>query len=166
MAHLNHEVGKPGPDITAFNATEQQLLNDFQHGLPLQPRPYLAMAEQLGVSEQDVIDALDALQQSGVVSRVGPVLRANRVGVSTLAAIAVPPQRLQQVADQVSSLREVNHNYERHHRFNLWFVINASDDEHLAAVLAEIEAHSGLPVLNLPMLRDYFIDLGFDIQWR
>jgi len=161
MVHRNQQRG-----TSDFSPTEQHLLNDFQHGLPLQPRPYLAIAEQLGVGEQDVIDALAELQDSGVVSRVGPVLKANRVGVSTLAAIAVPPQRLEEVADLVSGFREVNHNYQRHHRFNLWFVVNAGDDEHLAAVLSEIEAHSGLPVLNLPMLRDYFIDLGFAIQWR
>ena len=149
-----------------FSPTEQRVLNDFQHGLPLQPRPFLAIAEQLGVSEQDVIEALAGLQESGVISRIGPVLQANRVGVSTLAAIAVPAARLQQVVDLVSSYREVNHNYERQHRFNLWFVVNAADDEHLSAVLTEIEARSGLRVLNLPMLRDYFIDLGFDIQWR
>ncbi|RMG38434.1 MAG: Lrp/AsnC family transcriptional regulator, partial [Gammaproteobacteria bacterium] len=65
----------------------------------------------------------------------------------------------------ISARPEVNHNYEREHHFNLWFVVTAEDRRHLEGVLAEIEAETGLPVLDLPMLEDYFIDLGFRIQW-
>jgi DNA-binding Lrp family transcriptional regulator len=149
-----------------YSPGEQRLLNDFQQGLPLTPRPFQAIAERLGVTEDEVIDSLKDLQEQGVVSRVGPVFRPNRVGVSTLAAMAVPAPRLLEVADLVSSYHEVNHNYEREHRFNLWFVVNAPDRERLDELLAEIEARTGIGVLDLPMLEDYFIDLGFTIQWR
>jgi len=149
-----------------YSPREQRLLNDFQQGLPLTPRPFLAMAEHLGVSEDEVINGLRDLQEQGVVTRVGPVFRPNRVGVSTLAAMAVPVPRLLEVADLVSAYHEVNHNYQREHRFNLWFVVNAPDRERLDEILTEIEARTGIGVLDLPMLEDYFIDLGFDIQWR
>jgi DNA-binding Lrp family transcriptional regulator len=149
-----------------YSPHEQRLLNDFQQGLPLTPRPFLAIAERLGVTEDEVIDSLKDLQEQGVVSRVGPVFRPNRVGVSTLVAMAVPTPRLLEVADLVSSYHEVNHNYEREHRFNLWFVVIAPDRERLDELLAEIEARTGIGVLDLPMLEDYFIDLGFTIQWR
>jgi xanthine dehydrogenase molybdopterin-binding subunit B len=65
----------------------------------------------------------------------------------------------------VSEFTEVNHNYEREHRFNLWFVVVADDEDRLEAVLAEIEARCGYPVLDLPLLNEYFIDLGFDLKW-
>jgi DNA-binding Lrp family transcriptional regulator len=148
-----------------FSKLEQRLLNDFQHGLPLSPTPYADMAEQLGVYETTVLENLKRLQTEDVVSRVGAVFRPNRVGVSTLAAMAVPADELQLVADIVSDFSEVNHNYEREHRFNLWFVVIASDEEDLQAVLGEIEHRCGYPVLDLPMLDDYFIDLGFDLKW-
>ena len=68
-----------------------RLLNDFQHDFPLTPTPYADIARELGVTEDEVIARLRELKQAGAVSRVGAVVRPNTVGVSTLAAMAVPP---------------------------------------------------------------------------
>lgn len=148
-----------------LDPTTQRLLNDFQHDLPLTPTPFADIAGRLGVDEETVLEGLRGLQESGAISRVGPVLQPRRIGASTLAAMAVPPERLAEVAELVNSYTEVNHNYEREHRFNLWFVATASDEEQLAAVLAEIGQRTGLEVLDLPMIQDYHIDLGFPLQW-
>jgi DNA-binding Lrp family transcriptional regulator len=148
-----------------FSSLEQRLLNEFQHGMPLTPNPYADIARQLGVYETTVLETLQRLQTEGVVSRVGAVFRPNRIGASTLAAIAVPAAELEEVAAMVSEFTEVNHNYEREHRFNLWFVVVADDEDRLESVLAEIEERSGYPVLDLPLLNEYFIDLGFDLKW-
>jgi len=148
-----------------LSLTEQRLLDEFQQSFPLQSRPYACIAEKLGISETAVLDSLQRLQDTGAVSRVGPVLQPNRIGVSTLAALAVPPERLDAVAARISEYPEVNHNYQREHHYNLWFVVTAPDRMHLDGVLRGIEADSGLEVLDLPMLEDYFIDLGFRLQW-
>lgn len=148
-----------------YSELEQRLLNDFQHGLPLSPTPFADIAEQLGVTEDVVLKHLEELQQRGVISRVGAVFRPNRVGVSTLAAMAVPAAELESVAAVISAFDEVNHNYEREHAFNLWFVVTADDEEHLQSVLQAVEQRSGYTVMDLPMLEDYFIDLGFELQW-
>ena len=148
-----------------MNDLDRHLLNDFQRGLPLTPRPYAAMAERLGVSEDEIIERLRALQESGAVSRVGAVIRPHSVGVSTLAAMAVPKERLDEVADMVSGYPEVNHNYEREHHYNLWFVVATEREQRLREVLTELEARTGLKVLDLPLLEDFHIDLGFDLRW-
>ncbi len=148
-----------------LDAIDRHLLDDFQQDLPVVERPWAVMAEQLGIDEEEVLARLRRLQAAGLISRVGPVFRPNRIGVSTLVAMAVPEQRLDSVAAWISSLPEVNHNYEREHDFNLWFVVTADDQAHLCSVLARIERHTGLAVLELPMLEDYFIDLGFRLQW-
>jgi siroheme decarboxylase len=147
-----------------FSPLEQHLLNDFQRDMSLSATPYADMAKQLGVSEEKVIETMQSLQDRGVVSRVGPVFRPNRVGVSTLAAMSVPQQDLECVARIVSAFPEVNHNYEREHEYNLWFVVTASSEEHLDIVLYEIEQHAEYPLMSLPMLDDYFIDLGFKLK--
>jgi DNA-binding Lrp family transcriptional regulator len=153
-------------DITSsFSALEQRLLNDFQHDLPLSATPYADIAVQLGVSEHEVLNTVCKLQHDGVISRVGPVFTPNRIGVSTLAAMSIPAQQLECVARIISAFPEINHNYERDHEFNLWFVVTASSEEHLEIVLHEIEQHAGYPLMSLPMLEDYFIDLGFKLQW-
>ncbi|MCA1805790.1 MAG: hypothetical protein LC646_10745 [Xanthomonadaceae bacterium] len=151
---------------TNLNAFERRLLNDFQQDMPLSPTPYADMAARLGVSEAEVLEALASLREEGVISRVGPVLAINRVGASTLAAMAVPEPRLEAVARLVSAHPAVNHNYEREHRFNLWFVATAPGEAELAQVITELERATGLDALVLPMLQDYHIDLGFELQWN
>jgi DNA-binding Lrp family transcriptional regulator len=148
-----------------FSMLEQRLLNEFQQGMPLTPNPYADIARQLGVYENTVLETLRRLQTEGVVSRVGAVFRPNRVGASTLAAMSVPQAELEQVAAIISDFVEVNHNYEREHRYNLWFVVVAADEDRLQEVLSQIEASSGYTVLDLPLLNEYFIDLGFDLKW-
>ena len=148
-----------------MNTLEKRLLNDFQHNLPLSPTPFAAMAKELGVSEEDVIGGLRTLTDLGTVSRVGPVFRPQRCGTSSLVAMAVPEARLEAVAELVNTYPDVNHNYEREHRFNLWFVLTTSTQDRLQAVLDEIEQSTGLATLSLPMLAEYHIDLGFPLQW-
>ena len=147
-----------------MNELQRNLLNDFQHDFPLSPTPYADMAARLGATEQEVLVSLQSLKESGAISRIGAVVRPNQVGVSTLAAMAVPPDELEAVAALVSGYTEVNHNYEREHRLNLWFVAQALDAARLQAVLDEIAARTGYEVLSFPLEEDYHIDLGFDLK--
>ena len=148
-----------------LNKMEQMLLNDFQRDLPLRSQPYKQIAEKLGVTEKEVLETLKRLKAGGMVSRVGPVFTANRVGVSTLAAVAADPAEIIDIAGMINRYPEVNHNYEREHTFNLWFVVTASTSGKLRSVIKDIEMKTGLKVLVLPMLKDYYIDLGFPIEW-
>jgi len=118
---------------------------------------------RLGVPEASVLAALRELLDEGVISRVGPVFAPGTMGVSTLAAIAVPPERLHEVAEVVSGFHEVNHNYEREHPLNLWFVLAADSEERLETVLAAIEEQTCLPVHIFPLEEEFRIDLGFDL---
>lgn len=149
----------------SLNALEKNLLNNFQRDMSLSTTPYADIARDLGVAEDEVISTLTELQNRGYISRVGPVFTANRIGVSTLAAMAIPEDELECVARIISAFPEVNHNYEREHHYNLWFVVTACSEEHLDIVLHEIEQHAGHPLMSLPMLEDYFIDLGFKLPW-
>lgn len=147
---------------------EKQLLNDYQQGMPMVSEPYREMARELNlkgfaVTEEDVIKCLSELKEKGMISRIGPVFKPKSVGGSTLAALAVPPERMDEVAQIVNSFSQVNHNYEREHRFNLWFVVTASSQNEVLQVLDDIEKKTGLSVLNLPMENDYHIDLGFPL---
>ncbi|MGQ9366666.1 AsnC family transcriptional regulator [Azospirillum sp. ST 5-10] len=146
-----------------MDSLDRQILDRFQRGLPLVPRPYAAMAEALGCGEAELLERLARLRASGMVARVGATFRPNRVGASTLAALAVPPERLEAVAAIVSGFDEVNHNYQRDHRLNLWFVVTAHDRGHLRAVLDAIADACGLAVLDFPLVDGFHIDLGFPL---
>lgn len=152
------------PAAASLSTLERRLVDAYQRDFPLVPRPWAAVAASLRADEGEVIDAVARRLADGVLSRVGAVFRPNVIGASTLAAIAVPPERLDAVAAIVSSRREVNHNYAREHAVNLWFVANATDVHALDVALDAIERATGLPVLRLPLLRDYWIDLGFPLD--
>lgn len=159
MGALHHMTPMRSSLPTAF---EFRLLNNFQRDFPLVPRPFAELGRRLDADESTVIEALRGLREQGVVSRIGAVFRPNVVGVSALAALAVAPGRLDEVAAQVSALAEINHNYQREHRFNLWFVATTSTAAQLHATLQAIEARCGCgPVLVLPLLEQFHIDLGF-----
>jgi DNA-binding Lrp family transcriptional regulator len=140
------------------------LLNDFQRGFPLAPAPFDVISRKLGLGVEEVLETLRRLMREGAISRVGAVFRPNRIGVSTLAAMAVPEARLAAIAQQVNAHAEVNHNYEREHHFNLWFVATATNAAHLDRVLRDVERETGISVMRLPMVQDYHIDLGFDLR--
>lgn len=148
------------------NELEFHLLNDFQRDFPLVTEPYAEIAGRLGVGEDAVLAALRRLRDEGKIGRVGAVFRPHVLGCSTLAAVSCPAERMQSVADMIDEYPEVNHNYEREHAYNLWFVVTAPDRNRVAAVLDDIERRSGLKPLDLPMLADYHIDLGFDLDGK
>ncbi len=143
---------------------QQRLLNDYQQDFPLTPRPFRTIAESLGVSEDEVLAALRELSDERLINRIGPVIKPNRIGNSMLVAMAVPSAQLEQVAELISRFPEVNHNYERENRFNLWFVLIADSIPHLQRTLAAIERQTGIKALRLPLLTDYFINLGFALE--
>ena len=147
----------PPPD----DALTLSMLDAWQRGFPLIPRPFAEIGDAMGLPEREVIARLAAAQAHGLISRIGAVVQPNTVGASTLAALSVPPERLEEVAAIVSAQPEVTHNYEREHDWNLWFVVTAADRAGVRAVLERIERATGLEVLDLPLKRGFHIDLGF-----
>lgn len=153
-------------DAAPAPATDPRLalLNPWQHGFPRVPAPFAAIAAALGRDEASVIADFRALQAGGALSRIGGVFAAGSGGAGLLAAMAVPAPRLAEVAATVSAHPAVNHNYEREHGFNLWFVVNGRDAEAVERTVTALEQATGLPALRLRMVRPYRIDLGFDLR--
>lgn len=139
---------------------DRRIVNALQGGFPVSPRPFEEAARQLGTDEATLIARLRRLLEQGVLTRFGPLFNAERLGGAfTLCAMAVPRQDFERVAAIVNSFPEVAHNYEREHRYNLWFVVAATDTARLRQAVAAIEARTGHSVLDLPKLDEYFLDL-------
>ena len=134
------------------------LLNDYQQNFPLCPAPFAELAAKLGVAETAVLRKLEELRREGRIARVGAVFAPKRIGASTLAAMAVPADKLAAVSDAINRFPEVTHNYEREHHYNHWFVVTAGSEGRLQAALGAIEQSTGYPLLRLPLLREYMFD--------
>ena len=139
---------------------DRRLVNALQGGFPIAERPFAEVAKQLGLGETEVIARLASLRADGVLSRFGPIYDAERLGGAvTLCAMAVPEERFEEVAQLVNAFPEVAHNYARAHALNMWFVLAVEQPEQIATTIAWIEAVTGLEVVNLPKLDEYFLEL-------
>jgi DNA-binding Lrp family transcriptional regulator len=141
------------------------IVNRLQGGFPLTGRPFAAVAADLGLAEEELIARVGRLLEEGVLTRFGPMYQVERMGGAfSLAAMRVPPADFERVAAIVNAAPEVAHNYERSHEYNMWFVLAAERPEGIARALARMERETGLPVLNLPKLREYFVGLELHFQ--
>ena len=139
---------------------ERAIVNRLQGGFPISGRPFAEAARELGTDEATLIAKLKAMLEAGMLTRFGPMYDAERLGGAfTLCAMSVPVANFERVAALVNAHAEVAHNYERAHRYNMWFVIAAASRAQIAPLIAAIEAETGYPVLNLPREQEYFIEL-------
>jgi len=138
---------------------DRAIVNRLQGGFPLCSRPFAEVSGSLGLDEGQLLHRLGALLAEGTLTRFGPMYDIERLGGAfTLCAMRVPPAELERVAALVNAHPEVAHNYERAHRFNLWFVV-AATAERTQEVVREIQAESGFAVMQLPREEEYFVEL-------
>jgi len=143
-----------------MDATDRRLINRLQDGFPVVEHPYAAVAAELGLTEADVIARVGQLLANGVLSRFGPLFDAERMGGAfTLAAMAVPEERFDEVVAIVGTFPEVAHNYARDHALNMWFVVATERPGRVAEVLTDIETATGLSVIDLPKEEEFFLGL-------
>jgi siroheme decarboxylase len=139
---------------------DRSLINRLQRGFPVVERPYLQVAQELGLGEEELIGRMGNLLDQGALSRFGPLYQAELLGGAyTLAAIQVPETEYDRVAGLVNAHPEVAHNYQREHAFNMWFVVAALVPAAVTRTLFEIERDCTYPVFEFPKLREYFVDL-------
>lgn len=143
-----------------MDALDRALINGLQGGFPICERPFAAVAARFGCDEATVIERLRALVESGTLSRFGPLYNAERMGGAVcLAAMAVPAEDFDRVAEAVNRHPEVAHNYAREHRLNMWFVLATETPAQQQDVIRRIEAETGLRVHAMPRIREYFVEL-------
>jgi DNA-binding Lrp family transcriptional regulator len=139
---------------------DRRIVNSLQGGFPLCERPYAEAARQFGMTESELLSRIEALLESRVLTRFGPLFDAERLGGAfSLCALSVPEEDFERVAALVNALPEVAHNYERAHRLNMWFVVAALSPGEIDRVVERIENESGYPVLSLPREEEYFVGL-------
>jgi DNA-binding Lrp family transcriptional regulator len=142
---------------------DKAIINRLQQGFPICASPYRRVAAQLGIAETYLLDRLKNLLASGVLSRFGPMYHAEHMGGAlTLAALKVPDERYAEVTDIVNAFPEVAHNYAREHLLNMWFVLATEHPEQVRAVIAAIEAQTGLQVFNMPKISEYYVGLQLE----
>lgn len=151
--------------MTEINDIDKRILNRIQSDFPISQRPFADIADELGLTEDEVISRVRQLKENGVIRRIGGNFSPEKLGyVSTLCAGQVPPEKVDHFAEVVNAYPGVTHNYLRANTFNVWFTFIAPSRESITAYLAEISEQTGdIDILNLPATDVYKIRAHFKL---
>ncbi|MGD2037935.1 MAG: AsnC family transcriptional regulator [Desulfobacterales bacterium] len=149
----------------AIDDIDRDILNRIQSDFPITTRPYRTVAEDLGLSEKEVLKRVSRLKASGIIRRIGGNFSPEKLGfVSTLCAAKVPEDKIGQFAEVVNRYPGVTHNYRRENTFNIWFTFIAPSMDEISASLEQISARTGVTdILNLPATRVFKIRAEFKV---
>ena len=150
---------------TTLDTLDRRILDIIQTDFPLEPRPYAVIGERLGITEQEALDRVNALRRSRIIRRLGANFQSAKLGFRfPLCAAKVPPEKLDAFIAEVNSHVGVTHNYLRRHAYNVWFSLIGPSWEAVCALLDDITAKTGIPILNLPATRLYKIRVDFQME--
>ncbi len=148
-----------------LDSTDSSILNRIQSDFPITSRPFLTVANELGLSEEEVLDRVARLKADGIIRRIGGNLVPGKLGfVSTLCAARVPTDKIDDFAEIVNRYPGVTHNYQRDNTYNVWFTFIAPSREEIEDNLRKIIEDSGVEdILNLPATKVFKIRAEFEV---
>ncbi|MGI6227601.1 MAG: Lrp/AsnC family transcriptional regulator [Peptococcales bacterium] len=126
---------------------DKAIIREIQEDLPLVPQPYLEIAQRIGISEEELIQRIKFLQETGYIRRYGAALRHREIGLKANPMIVwqVPEGRIEEVGNLLASFHRVTHCYHRpmlpHLPYNMFSMIHAETKEEcyeLAKEMAEV----------------------------
>ncbi len=149
-----------------LDEVDKAILRELQGNLPVVSRPFESLAQRVGISEAEFFSRAQRLIEQDVIRKFGLRIDSRKVGyASTLVAMKVEKERVDEVAEKLNAYEEVTHNYAREHEYNLWFTLIAESEARLEELLEEIKREvKPLDLLNLPVLRKFKINVKFEIK--
>jgi len=144
---------------------DREILNRIQSDFPITPEPFRTVADDLGLTHDDVLRRVARLKEAGIIRRIGGNFFPDKLGyVSTLCAARVSKEKVSAFAEAVNRYPGVTHNYQRDNHFNVWFTFIAPSMEEIKENLAKISEETGVPdIVNLPATKVFKIRAQFDV---
>jgi DNA-binding Lrp family transcriptional regulator len=151
--------------MSELDDLDRAILNRIQSDFPMTSRPYMSVADEVGISEDDVLKRLARLKEKGIIRRIGGNFDPNKLGfVSTLCAAKVPEGMIESFTKIVNRYPGVTHNYLRDNKYNIWFTFIAPSMEVIEANLENISKETGISdIINLPATKVFKIKAHFDL---
>ncbi|HOX37882.1 MAG TPA: Lrp/AsnC family transcriptional regulator [Candidatus Brocadiia bacterium] len=156
--------------MTELDPVDARILAKLQEGFPAHPAPFLVLSQELSIPAGEILDRVRRMSESGVIRRISPMINAAAFGLaSTLVALEVPPDRLDEVAGTINAMPGVTHNYARSDasgrcRYNLWFTLMAPSEDELTEQLEQIRVKTGLSPVSLPAKRKFKVRVHFSAR--
>ena len=134
---------------------EKQIIASLQEDMAITERPYLAISEKLGISEETLLETLQSLCDRGIIRRFGATLRHQKTGytANAMAAWQVEEDRVVEVGKKLASFKQVSHCYRRNPTaswpFNLYTMIHANDEESCRQTARDMSRKTGVETYSL-----------------
>jgi siroheme decarboxylase len=129
---------------------EKKVIRGLQRDLGVCPRPFLEIAQELGLEEEVLANIIQKLMDQGYIRRFGATIRHRISGfqANAMAAWAVPEGEVERVGAQMAALREVTHCYERQVSgewpYNVFTMIHGKTQEECEAIARNMSAQTGI----------------------
>lgn len=133
-----------------LNNLEKQIVKELQNGLPLVSRPYLEIANRIGILEDELISKINEMIKRGIIRRFGAALRHQDLGFTANAMVVweVPEEQAPSVGKAMAGFNEVTHCYQRTRHpswpYSIFTVIHGPTKEHCERVAASIARKTGI----------------------
>jgi siroheme decarboxylase len=137
--------------VVNLDDLDLEILKLAQDGIEMRERPYQALGEKLGISEEEVISRIKSMIDEGMVRRFAAAIGHRALGIVANAMIVwkVAPENIEQAGKAVASFEEVTHCYERKSYpewpYNLYAMVHSRDREACVKIASKISMAAGLP---------------------
>jgi DNA-binding Lrp family transcriptional regulator len=151
--------------LPELDELDREILNRIQVSVPLEPRPFAALARDFKITEQEMIGRVRRMWDLGVVRRLGPIVNYRAWGMSgLLVAAKVKDDRIEDAAAAMADYPEITHAYMRDHQWNLWFTVIAENEEKRDAIIERVAERAGLyDVRKLPQKKSFKLGVKFEV---
>ncbi len=155
-----------------YTRSEALVLNRIQKGIPCSREPYRVMGEELGLSEDEVLNTVKSLRQKKVIRNISGIFNGQKLGYYlSLVAFQVPVDRADKAGEIISSHPGVSHNYIRNHQYNIWFTLAEESEADFQKTVSSLAVKSGaedyLVLRNEKLLKiGVFLNASDDDSYR
>ena len=148
-----------------MDTVDKAILNEIQWTFPLVPEPFAVIAQKFGIKEEELTRRLVALKKIGIIRQLSAIFDTRKLGYkSALIAMAIEPEKLDHIANQINKHPGVSHNYERNHEYNLWFTLAVPPGNDLKSEVDKFSKLSGIKKIRLlPTIKLFKIGVKLDM---
>ena len=144
---------------------DRALLTEIQVRFPVEHRPFAVLGQRVGLSEQECLERMGRLKRDQVVRQLSAIFDTRSLGYqSTLAAMKVDPNRVDEAAEVINQHPGVSHNYRRNDPFSIWFTVAVPPSDSLEQTINILHTLAQAEeTIVLPTLRLYKIGVKLDL---
>jgi len=149
-----------------YDIKDKRVLMALQGSIPISDRPFKEMADSVGLDEDDLIERVNRLKDTGLLKRIDFRLNFDKLGIaSTLVGCRIPEDELDRAKETISACRNITHNYLRKHRLNMWFTLSAVSEEALNSLLAKLRNDLGVDeMISFPTRNRLKMGFSLDVD--